>query len=142
MSQPQALYAAARISEHDEQANFFTTAQYTYQFRDDFISCLLFAVPNGMFAGGKNPYALINKMKAEGLKPGVADIIYLQPRGAYSCLAIEMKAQDKRNVKDAVSPEQSNFLEAVNAAGGIGEVCYGCDEALKIFEAYMRMEAG
>lgn len=130
-----------RISEHVEQANFFSTIGFTYLYRNDFIRALLFSVPNGMWIGGSNPYAMMNKLKAEGLQPGVADILYLQPRGEYNCLAIEMKARDKRNDKDAVSPEQAEFLEAVNASGGWGEVCYGCDEALQIFEAYMRMDA-
>ena len=132
---------AIRISEHDEQANFFFTVGVTYRQRADFIGKLLFSVPNGMWIGGSNPYAMMNKFKAEGLQPGVADILYLQPRGVYNCLAIEMKAQDKRNDKDAVKPEQAEFLEAVNASGGWADVCYGCEEALQVFEVYMRMEA-
>jgi hypothetical protein len=139
--QRQATYKTTRISEHDEQANFFSMARALYGNRDDFFSKLLFSVPNGMWIGGKNPYALMGKFKAEGLQPGVSDVLYLQARGGYSCLAIEMKAQDKRNSKDAVSADQAEFLEAINASGGVGEVCYGCDEALAIFATYMSMEA-
>lgn len=131
-----------RVSEHEEQANFFTSVRLIYAIRADFIPRLLFSVPNGMWIGGKNPYALMNKFKAEGLQPGVADILYLQPRGEYSYLAIEMKAADKRNNKDAVSPDQGEFLTEVNANGGMGEVCYGCDEALSIFSTYMSMKPG
>lgn len=146
MSERQATYRyrapkTPRISEHQEQASFFDEAHYRYQHREDFFQRLLFAVPNGMWLGGKNPYALMNKFKAEGLKPGTSDIIYLQARGEYSCLAIEMKAQDKRNSADAVTPEQSAFLADVNESGGWGEVCYGADEALSILEKYMSMEA-
>lgn len=131
-----------RVSEHEEQANFFSEVRLRFQRQEDFIPMLLFSVPNGMWLGGNNKFALMNKFKAEGLQPGVADIIYLQPRGEYNCLAIEMKAIDKRNVKDAVSSEQTEFLEAVNGAGGLGEVCYGCDEAMMIFELYMSLEPG
>lgn len=131
-----------RASEHEEQANFFAEVKMRFGFRDDFIEKLLFAVPNGMWIGGTNKFALMNKYKAEGLQVGVSDIIYLQPRGGYNCLTIEMKAIDRRNDKDAVTPEQSEFLEAVNGAGGIGEVCYGCDEAIKLFTRYMNFEAG
>lgn len=131
-----------RVSEHQEQANFFSEVHTRYAIRSDFIKRLLFSVPNGMWIGGKNPYALMNKFKAEGLQPGVADILYLQPRGEYSYLAIEMKAADKRNNKDAVSPDQGEFLTEVNANGGMGEVCYGCDEALSIFSTYMSMKPG
>jgi len=146
MSEPRATYRyrvpkAPRISEHQEQSSFFSEAHFRYQHREDFFPRLLFAVPNGMWLGGKNPYALMNKFKSEGLKPGTADIIYLQARGEYSCLAIEMKAQDKRNSADAVSAEQSAFLADVNASGGWGEVCYGAEEALSVLATYMSMEA-
>jgi hypothetical protein len=130
-----------RISEHEEQVNFFIEAKMRFGFREDFLETLLFAVPNGMWLGGQNKFALMNKYKAEGFQVGVSDIIYLQPRGGYNCLTIEMKAIDRRNVKDAVTPEQSAFLQAINGAGGIGEVCYGCDEALQLFTRYMNFEA-
>ena len=135
------LTVMPRLSEHEEQARFFAEVRVSYFFREDFADELLFAVPNGMQLGGRNKYALMNKYKTEGLKPGVADILYLQPRGDYAYLAIEMKAEGRRNEKDAVSSEQLTFLEAVNGAGGMGEVCYGADEALKIFELYMGMPA-
>lgn len=145
MSEPKGEYKVRavkkpRISEHAEQANFFSEVRFRFRNRDDFIGKLLFSVPNGMWIGGKNPYALMNKFKAEGLQPGVSDILYLQPRGEYNCLAIEMKALDKRNQADAVSDDQREFLEAVNAAGGYGEVCYGADEAILAFQTYMDME--
>ncbi len=139
MKQPR--FKKPRVSEHHEQANFFDRVLFDYRHREDFIAKLLFSVPNGMWIGGNNPFALMAKLKAEGLQPGVSDILYLQPRGEYNCLAIEMKALDKRNSKDAVTPEQLEFIEAVNANGGIGEICYGCDEALNIFNTYMQMDA-
>lgn len=126
-----------RLSEHQEQANFFAEVQLRYQLRDDFIRTLLFSVPNGMLLGGRNKFALINKYKAEGLHPGVADILYLQPRGEYAYLAIEMKARHKYEVTDV----QTEFLRAVNGAGGLGEVCFGCDDAIRIFELYMSFKA-
>lgn len=134
---------APRISEHAEQTNFFLETSLRFGFRNDFIDRLLFAVPNGMWLAGSGAtrFALMNKYKAEGFKPGVADILYLQPRGEYNCLAIEMKAQDKRNDKHAVSEDQGEFLAAINGAGGLGEVCYGSEEALVIFTRYMSFEA-
>jgi len=141
MSQRQAAYKTPRVSEHSEQANFVSEVRFKFMHREDFIDDLFFSVPNGMWVAGANKFALMNKYKAEGMKPGVSDILYLQPRGEYSCLAIEMKATDKRNVADAVTPEQSHFLAAINANGGMGEVCYGAEEAIRIFETYMNMEA-
>ncbi len=136
------MIATSRISEHQEQANFFAEIKFAYRIREDFVAELLFSVPNGMWLGGQNKYALMTKYKAEGFRPGVADVIYLQPRGPYNCLVIEFKAQDKRNEKNGgLSPEQSEFLEAVNAAGGCADVCYGAEHALEVFGAYMAQEA-
>lgn len=130
----------ARISEHQEQANFIDEVAWRFGHREDFVRPLLFAVPNGAWFGGANPGALMNKFKSEGFRVGVADLIYLQPRGGYNCLVIEMKALDQRNRKNGgVSTEQAEFLAAVNGNGGTGEVCYGCDEAVSIFSWYMSL---
>jgi hypothetical protein len=142
MTQRQAVYRVARaprVSEHDEQVNFLREVALRYGNRADFIGALLFAVPNGAWFGGKNPWALYAKFRAEGFKKGVADLLYLQPRGEYAYLAIEMKATDKTEAD--VSDEQRDFLAAVNAAGGTGDVCYGADEAMKIFSWYMSLPA-
>lgn len=129
-----------RISEHDEQANFISEVRVRFGHRDDFASSLLFAVPNGAWFGGKNPWAMMRKFEAEGFLRGVADLIYLQPRGNFTCLAIEMKALDRQREKDGgVSPEQANFLSEVNAAGGVGEVCYGAEAAIAVFTKYMNL---
>jgi hypothetical protein len=137
MSQRQKTYKAQRVDEHTEQANFVDEVRLRYGNRDDFFPRLLFSVPNGAWLGGSNPWALMNKFKAEGFQSGTADMLYLVPRGEFNCLALEFKAVDKRNDKDAVTPEQAEFLEAVNAAGGNGQVVYGAQEALDVFEWYM-----
>ena len=133
--------ARACPSEHQEQANFFAEARLQFRMRDDFLEPLLFSVPNGMWAGGKNKFALMAKYKREGLHAGVSDILYLQPRGKWAYLAIEMKALDRRNDADAVSMEQDAFLQNVKAAGGSGHVCYGAEEAMKVLTHYMDLEA-
>ncbi len=139
MSEKAATYKLPRISEHEEQASFIQEVELRFTFRDDFVSILLFATLNGAWLGG-NRFALMNKYKDEGFKKGVADLLYLQPRGDYSCLAIEMKAQDQRGEKSGgVSRDQSEFLAAVNANGGTGEVCYGADEAVALFTWYMSL---
>jgi len=132
--------ALPRISEHQEQADFIREVALRFGLRDDYRPLLLFAVPNGMQAGGENRFALINKFKAEGMRVGVADLFYLQPRGPYAYLAIEMKAQDQTAKKDGgVSPDQAAFLAEVNAAGATGEVCYGCEAAVTVFSWYMSL---
>lgn len=142
MSQQQAAYRVKkpRISEHSEQVNFFETVRAIYRVSREFVDGVLFAVPNGVWIGGQNKYALFAKYRAEGFTPGVSDILYLQPRGEFGYLAIEMKAEHRRGEADAVTPEQTEFLEAVEQAGGWGVVCYGCDEAVSVFKTYMELE--
>jgi hypothetical protein len=127
-----------RISEHAEQANFITTVLMQYSHRDDFVKEVLFAVPNGSWFGGSNPWAMFNKFAAEGFRKGVSDLIYLQARGPWSCLAIEMKALDRKGKKDAVSEDQQIFIDAVKGVDGLAIACFGCDEAVNIFDQYMR----
>ena len=128
-------------TEHAEQAAFVQQVMYEFSNRSDFIRPLFFAVPNGMVIGGRNRFALLNKYKAEGFTPGIADILYLQPRGGYNCLAIEMKSPDLRTAKGGgLTDGQLVFLANLNAAGGRGEVCYGAEEAISVFRNYMEAE--
>lgn len=125
-------------SEHQEQAAFFTTILYKYQHNPSFARPLLFAVPNGAWLGGRRPANVMEKMKAEGLTPGVSDILYLQPRGHYSFLAIEMKRADKRNRKSGgLREDQIEFLNAASLARALFSVCYSAEEAERVFDAYM-----
>jgi hypothetical protein len=125
------------MSEHAEQAAFVSHVLWTYASRADFFAPLFFAVPNGAVLGGKNKFALLNKLKQEGFRVGVSDLLYLQPRGEYSCLAIEMKDKGGK-----VSDAQDEFLQAILRAGGLAEVCYSADEAIGIFGGYMGMQFG
>jgi hypothetical protein len=122
------------MSEHTEQAAFVEYILWEFGPCDNFIRPLFFAVPNGAVLGG-NRFALMAKLKQEGLRNGVADVLYLQPRGKYNCLAIEMKS-----AKGKPTPEQLEFINAVHDAGGYSCICYGSDEAIKAFEAYMSLD--
>ncbi len=128
------------MSEHNEQATFVDYVLWQYRNRTDFIRPLFFAVPNGAWLGGRAPLVMM-KMKKEGFLPGVSDILYLQARADYTFLAIELKTEDRRNQKNGgVSEEQRTFIEAANKDGGMARVCYGADDAIHVFDAYMAME--
>lgn len=128
-------------SEHDEQASFVAEVRARYANRSDFLPELFFAVPNGLQAGGRNRFALINKFKAEGLNPGVFDIHYLQPRGGHPYLTIEFKRRDRRNERDGgLSPEQRLYFQAAKIVGADVHVCYTAEEAVEKFNEYMGKE--
>lgn len=125
------------MTEHHDQANFFAEIALIYRNRDDFASNLFFATMNGAWFGG-NGARMYQARKREGFKKGVADILYLQPRGPYAYLTIELKTEKRRKEKDGgLEPEQAEFIGAVNNNGGFGMVCYGVDQAVAVFANYM-----
>lgn len=89
---------------------------------------LLFAVPNSTRTSKRSRY----KLKREGVRAGVSDLILLCPSQGYHFAAIEMKVRPNKPTK-----EQSTFLQAVDKAGGIGVVCYSADAAIKFLKFYL-----
>lgn len=133
----------SKPSEHNEQSAFVDTVLYTYQHREDFIRLMFFATLNGVWIAGKDytrKMALIAKYKREGWINGVADLLYLQPRGGYSFLAVEMKTKERENEKNGgASDKQVEWLEAANKAGAMTAVCHGADAAIEVFSEYMAL---
>lgn len=92
---------------------------------------MLFAVPNG---GARHP-AVAAKLKAEGVRRGVPDLICLQPRGPYCGLAIELKATGGRP-----TPEQREWIARLEARGYCAHVCVGWERAREVIEEYLGIE--
>ena len=101
---------------------------------------LLFAVPNG----GARSKATAGKLKAEGVVPGVADLILLVPKcvkahddeGWYNtihALCIEMKTAKGRQ-----SPEQKKWQAKVEGEGYGYAVCHSLDEFMAVVNVYLR----
>jgi hypothetical protein len=131
---------APKTTERQEQTAFVSYVLQAYAHRPDFIRGLFFSTLNGAWLGGKRPAYLMEKMKGEGALPGVSDLLYLQPRGGYAYLAIEMKTtQRERERLGGLTEEQRDFLHNVNFNGGRARVCYGADEAIETFNWYMGM---
>lgn len=129
-----------KTSEHNDQATFIETVLYLYRNDPTFIRPLFFSVPNGAFLGGRGS-AQYAKLKKEGFVNGVSDLIYLQPRGPYHYLALEMKTEARRRERDGgLSPDQAEFIRSVSMAGGFPVVCYGAEEAIACFANYMSFE--
>lgn len=101
---------------------------------------LLFAVPNGSYRSK----ATAGKLKAEGVVPGVADLILLVPRcvkahddeGWYNtihALCIEMKTAKGRQ-----SHEQKEWQAKVESHGYKYAVCHSLDEFMAVVNGYLR----
>ena len=126
------------MSEFSEQAAFVSEVLYRYSNRPDFIRPLFFSTFNGAWLGGNVGARArqMQKAKEAGFVSGVADILYLQARGKFHYLTIEMK--DKKSGR--LSPAQDEFLKAAMNNGGCARLCRSADEAIFWFNQYMEME--
>lgn len=125
------------MTEHQDQANFFTEISMRLRNREDFVPELFCATMNGAWFGGDGA-KMYAARKREGFKKGVSDVLYLQARGRYGYLAIELKTEKRRKEKNGgLEPDQEIFLDAVRKNGGFGVVCYGPEEAVNAMLLYM-----
>lgn len=117
------------MSEHDEQVALFQWAE----FRKGVLPHIerMFAVPNG----GHRHKATAAKMKAEGVKPGVPDVMLPVARGGYCGLFIEMKFGRNKPTK-----KQADWLDYLATAGYCTAVCWDVNDAIETIEDYYEME--
>ncbi len=113
--------------EHLEQVAFFDWS-YTKHRIYPFFKKLLFAIPNG----GQRSKAQAGKLKAEGVKSGVSDVILLYPARGFHYLCLEFKAG-----KNKQSDDQKLFEADVDEHGGCYQVVYSSREAQKVILWYL-----
>lgn len=89
----------------------------------------LFAVPNG----GKRNAKEAARMKAEGVRPGVTDLILLVPHGDFPALCIELKTKTGK-----VSDLQTEWQEAARKAGNKVVTCRSIDEFINEINEYLK----
>ena len=77
------------------------------------------------------------RLKAEGLVPGVADLLLLVPRKGYGCLAIEMKRPSKKSKQ---SDYQIEWGKECVKAGNLYVVCRSLDEFKKAVNDYLKKD--
>lgn len=89
----------------------------------------LFAIPNG----GQRHKAVAGKLKAEGVKSGVPDLMLTVPMNKYHGLFIEMKAGVNKPTNN-----QCRWLAHLNLRDYFAVVCYSATEAIQILEWYLQ----
>jgi len=114
------------MSEHQTQKAFFDWA--TRQ-KIEGVE-MMFAVPNG---GQRHP-AVAAKLKAEGVKPGVPDVMWPTARGGFVGLAIEFKHGDGNP-----SAEQRKRIDAMQKEGWCVAVCWTWQAAARLVQGYAGM---
>lgn len=132
-AQPGALSSARtrHASEHDEQVALFAWADLAEAEHPEL--AMLFAVPNG---GQRHP-AVAAKLKAEGTKAGVPDILLDVARGRFHGLRIELKRADHSN---GPTPEQNEWIAHYHYYGYSAVVCYGAQDAIGVIQAYLSQD--
>ncbi len=118
------MQSLAAVSEHTHQVNlirWFDMAFKQYKGR-------LFAIPNG----GQRNIIVATKLKSEGVRPGVPDLMLPVPYGGYHGLFIEMK-----KVKGKISETQKDWAAFLNSNGYISSTCFGFDDAKSCISNYL-----
>ena len=90
---------------------------------------LLYHVPNE----GRRSMATGGRLRAEGLKSGVPDLCLPAVRAGYHGLYIEMK----RTKGGRATPEQKEWLGALEKEGYKTALCRGAGEAIEAIENYL-----
>ena len=120
---------SAAGSEHDEQVALFRwSAFYTPALPE---LALLLAIPNG----GKRDIATARKLRAEGVKAGVPDLLMPVARMGHHGFWIELKYGPNRT-----TIEQDVWLTALRAEGYAVDVSYGWQEAAHKIVRYLGRE--
>ena len=88
----------------------------------------LFAIPNG---GARNIVTAKN-LKAEGVKPGIPDLMLAVARHGKHGLFIEMKIKPNK-----LSALQEAEILALNDAGYLAVVCWSSHEAIDVLQKYL-----
>jgi hypothetical protein len=92
---------------------------------------LMYHVPNG----GHRHKLVAMKLKAQGVKAGVPDLVLPMARGGYFGLYVEFKAAPPHDAE--VSSSQHAFIQALNAQGYLAVVCRGHFDAMEALRAYL-----
>lgn len=116
-------------TESEEQMCIFRWAEHMEQEKPELK--LLYHVPNG----GKRDIKTAKRLKVEGVKAGVPDIVLPVARGGYHGLYIELKVG-----KNKPTHEQKEWLKRLEIEGYYTTWCIGSKQAIEIIENYLHME--
>lgn len=97
------------------------------------VADLIYHVPNG----GHRVKSVAAKLKAQGVKAGIPDLVLPMARGGYFGLYIEFKATPPNDA--AVSASQHERIRKLNDQGYLAMVCRGHFDAMEQIRAYLRL---
>lgn len=116
-----------------EESNIQRWCVFWFRRQYAHLARLLFAVPNG----GRRDAVTGKILKAEGVIPGVSDLILLVPAGGYHGLCIEMKTAKGRQ-----QPSQKEWQTDVERNGYKYIVCRSVEQFIAEVRSYLAERAG
>lgn len=121
-------------SEHEEQVALFDWARLM-EGRYPVLK-LMFAVPNGE----KRQIQVAKRLKAEGVKPGVQDVILPVPRAFDGCLRYGLFIEMKRLEDWEWTDEQRWWYDQLSLQGYLCALCEGCADAISLIKRYLQID--
>ena len=115
--------------EHTEQAAFVSWCAYQTGTYPELAR--IFAIPNG----GHRHKAVAGRMKAEGVRAGVPDLMLPVARGGYHGLWMELKIKPNK-----VSEAQAEWLEWLDRQGYAASLCWSAEELIDTVTWYLELE--
>jgi hypothetical protein len=97
------------------------------------VAALIYHVPNG----GHRHKMVALKLKGQGVKAGVPDLVLPMARGGYFGLYLEFKATAPNDA--AVSATQHAWIRRLNDQGYLAIVCRGHFDAMEQIRTYLRL---
>lgn len=94
---------------------------------------LMYHVPNG----GHRVKAVAGKLKAQGVKAGIPDLVLTMARGGFFGLYIEFKATPPNDAP--ISFSQHTRIRKLNEQGYLAVVCRGHFDTIEQIRAYLRL---
>jgi len=90
---------------------------------------ILFAIPNG----GARHVLTGKKLKAEGVRSGVPDMMLAAPNDRYNGLFIELKKPKGRATK-----AQLEYIQLLREQGYYTAITYGFEDTINMISSYLR----
>lgn len=121
------------MSEHHEQVAVVDWFRLAYP---EYSGCL-FSIPNGAYLAGHigARKKQLEKLKKEGLKPGVSDLFLMIAAHDSHGLFLEMKDVGKKET--SVSDSQKNHIAEAIKQGYQAIVAYGSQDAIEKIKKYL-----
>lgn len=116
------------MNEHEHQAALIKWWALSHK-RYRLPEYSLMAIPNG----SHRHIAVARKLKAEGVRKGVSDLLLRVSSCGFNALWIELKARRNKPTK-----EQLEFQQWQTEEGALCVVCYGWEAAKDTIESYLK----